>query len=185
VKRWLRISVWSTGVVILMGIGLLIEEPSGMLNTGDLAPDFAARTQAGDTIRLSDFRGRKNVVLLFYPGDFTLGCTKQVCSYRDNIDRITSLDAVMFGISYDDEQSHTRFKERYALPFPLISDTDRSLSRLFGAARFGGLFPGVKRVTFVIDTSGVVRNVIHHEFAIGRHVDEVVETLERLKPPGH
>jgi peroxiredoxin Q/BCP len=183
VKRRLPIPVWSAGVLILAGMGVLIEEGSGMLNAGDLAPDFSARTEAGDSIRLSDFRGRKNVVLSFYPGDFTAGCTKQVCSYRDNIDRITSLNAVLFGISHDDQESHTRFKEQYALPFSLISDTDGSLSRLFGAARFGGLVRIVKRVTFVVDTSGVVRNVIHHEFAIGRHVDDVVETLERLNMP--
>ena len=147
---------------------------------GSRAPDFVARLSTGETFRLSDCRGKNPVVLSFYPRDFTPGCTRQLCSYRDGYDLFRRHNAVLLGISYDDPASHHRFANEHALPFPLISDSDRSLSRLYGTARLGGLIPFVRRVTFVIDTDGIIQRVSHYETAIDRHIEEIEETLKAL-----
>lgn len=155
-----------------------------MLREGDLAPDFQARLSTGQDFRLTEFRGKKSVVLSFYPKDFTAGCTSQVCSYRDNFGRLTELGAVIVGISYDGDSTHNEFSRAYNLPFPLISDHDRSISKLYGAARIGGSFLPVKRVTFVIDKEGIIRKVAHHELVIGKHIDAITECLEELAKGG-
>ena len=147
---------------------------------GSRAPDFVAQLSTGETFRLSASRGKNPVVLSFYPRDFTPGCTRQLCSYRDGYDLFSRHNAVLVGISYDDRASHHRFAKKHGLPFPLISDTDRSLSRLYGTARLGGLIPFVRRVTFVIDIRGIIRCVSHYETAIDRHIEEVEETLKAL-----
>jgi len=144
------------------------------------APLFSARLSNGEPFHLSDHRGKRNVVLFFYPRDFTPGCTREVCLYRDHYGLLTQFNIVLIGVSYDDESSHQRFAKVHDLPFPLISDTDRSLSRLYGVARLGGLIPFVRRVTFVIDTRGVIQRVSHHETAVDLHVQEVEETLRTL-----
>lgn len=152
-----------------------------MLREGLSAPDFQAWLTTGEEVRLSDFRGRKNVVLFFYPKDFTPGCTAEACSFRDNYDEIRRYDAVMFGISPDSEASHKQFIRRHRLPFPLISDREGAVARAYGAGgRLGGLLPGIKRVTFVIDRAGVIRAVIHHEFLIRKHLEGILEALQRL-----
>jgi peroxiredoxin Q/BCP len=152
-----------------------------MLREGLSAPDFQARLTTGEEVRLSDFRGRKNVVLFFYPKDFTPGCTAEACSLRDNYDEIRRYDAVIFGVSPDSEASHEQFIRRHRLPFPLISDRDGAVARAYGASgRLGGLLPGIKRVTFVIDRAGVIRAVIHHEFLIRKHLESILEALQRL-----
>jgi peroxiredoxin Q/BCP len=139
-----------------------------------------ARLSSGETFRLSDIQGRNPVVLSFYPRDFTPGCTKQLCSYRDGYELFQRHYAILVGISYDNPSSHRRFAKEHELPFHLISDTDRSLSRLYGVARLGGLIPFVRRVTFVIDAYGIIRRIAHHETAIHRHIEEVADTLEML-----
>lgn len=152
-----------------------------MLQVGDRAPAFTAVTSTGEPIALAQFLGKRNVVLSFYPKDFTSGCTRQVCTYRDNIPRIEELDAVLFGISTDSDASHERFSLAYGLPFPLISDERRELSRLYGVVRFGGRIPLVKRVTYVIDKKGIIRLAAHHEFAIESHLKDVLRTLRELR----
>jgi peroxiredoxin Q/BCP len=173
--------------MFLVGVGVTVtgivsEERSGSLHVGDAGPDFSARASNGEVIRLSQYRGKKNVVLFFYPKDFTPGCTKEVCGYRDNYDQILGHDAVIFGVSVDDAESHDRFVQTYRLPFPLISDTDRAISKAYGVLRLGGLLPLAKRITYVIDKKGVIRNVIHHELEIGKHLDEAAATLHQLEP---
>ena len=90
------------------------------------------------------------------------------------------MDAVVFGISYDDQRSHDLFAQRYGLPFPLISDTTGDIARAYGVTRFGGSVLPAKRVTYVIDKEGIVRSVSHYEVFIERHVEEALETLKRL-----
>ena len=120
-------------------------------------------------------------MLFFYPKDFTSGCTKEVCSFRDNYQQLLKYDAVLLGVSVDSEDSHLAFIKQHNLPFPLISDTGKSIARDYGTARrFMGLVPGSKRVTYVIDKSGRIRSVIHHEVLIGRHIAGVVEALKNL-----
>jgi thioredoxin-dependent peroxiredoxin len=151
-----------------------------MLQINDVAPDFQAETADGTTIKLSDYRNKKNVILYFYPKDFSLRCTQQACQFRDEFETLQKFDCEMIGISFDTPDSHSNFKKQNRLQYQLISDPDKSIARLFGVLRFGGYVPFVKRVTFVIDKSGIIKNVIHHEFIIANHVQEVRKTLERI-----
>ena len=107
---------------------------------------------------MASYRGAKNVVLYFYPKDFTAGCTAQACSFRDNYDAISEFDALIFGVSGDSETTHASFKERHELPFPLIADPRRSVHKLYEAT---GLIPWMTpRLTYVIDKAGVIRAAI-------------------------
>jgi thioredoxin-dependent peroxiredoxin len=138
------------------------------LDVGDQAPDFELPGTGGKTYRLSDYRG-KNVVLAFYPGDQTTVCTKQLCSYRDNAERIDHLDAEVLGISPQSVDSHEHWVEEQSLNVPLLADEDLAVSKRYGVtawlgplARFTELkdTPGgryIMRSIFVIDGEGVVR----------------------------
>jgi len=125
---------------------------------GDAAPDFTLPGVAGGERRdytLAEFRGRP-VVLAFYPGDFTPGCTKQMCQYRDAFAEFEGVDAVLLGISPQDVDSHERWIEAKQFPFPLLADTDKSVIAAYGVKGFGPI--PVKRSTFVIDAAGVIRH---------------------------
>jgi thioredoxin-dependent peroxiredoxin len=146
-----------------------------MLSVGTRAPEFTATLDDGSSFSLSDVRGKQNLVLYFYPKDFTGGCTKEACSFRDNYDAIQDYDAIIVGVSRDDEASHTSFKEKYSLPFPLIADTDRSLHTAYDVK--GSLPFMLPRVTYVIDKEGIIRAALRHDVMIGRHVSEVLDAL--------
>jgi peroxiredoxin Q/BCP len=120
------------------------------------------------------------VILTFYPRDFTPGCTRHLCAFRDAHAAVDRLQAVVLAVSYDSPDSHRRFAEAERLPFTLLSDGDRAISRRYGAARFGGLFPVPRRMTVVIDRRGIVRSIIRSEFAVGRHLEESLEVLQRI-----
>ena len=105
-----------------------------MADEGRPAPDFELATDEGTKVRLSDFRGRP-VVLYFYPKDDTPGCTAEACGIRDAFDRFEDAGAVVLGVSADDEESHRRFREKYGLPFTLVADPERTLSRTASAAK--------------------------------------------------
>lgn len=154
------------------------------LSPGKPAPSFTATLENGQTIRLEDFKGKKHVILFFYPKDFTPGCTAQACSLRDIFPDLSARDAVVFGVSIDNDLSHRKFRDEYKLPFPLISDPGRSLARLYGAVWFGGILPQTKRITVVIDKKGIVRRVIHHEIRVARHALEARAMLEQLRAEG-
>jgi thioredoxin-dependent peroxiredoxin len=171
-------------VLVLLVIGLVIEEKSGLLQEGEKAPDFEVRLSDGQTFRLKNVEGKKNVVLFFYPKDFTAGCTAQACSMRDGYSELANLDAVMFGVSGDSSRSHNLFRAEHNLPFELIADTDRMLINAFGVERLGGLLKIPKRVTYVIDKGGVIRLVAHHEFMMEKHLDDVLQTLRRRAGTG-
>lgn len=150
-----------------------------MLKAGTQAPEFTASLEDGATFDLAAYRGSKNVVLYFYPKDFTGGCTAQACSFRDNYGLIGQYDAVLFGISGDGEDSHTRFKAKYDLPFPLIADPGRAVHKLYAVV---GLVPFITpRVTYVIDKQGVIRSVIRHDLRVKEHVPEVVAALKEIE----
>jgi thioredoxin-dependent peroxiredoxin len=123
---------------------------------GDPAPDFTLPGIANGERRdysLSAYRGRK-VVLAFYPGDFTPGCTRQMCSYRDHFDEFEGVDAVLLGISPQDVDSHDRWAEKRNLPFPLLADTDKRVIEAYGV---GAPILGVRRSVFIADAEGIVR----------------------------
>lgn len=150
--------------------------PNVMPAPGDAAPDFAAPDQTGTTIRLEDFAGKK-LALYFYPKDDTPGCTKQACSLRDGYQRLQSEGVAIVGVSRDDEASHTRFAEKYDLPFPLLADTDGAVSEAYGAWGeknfYGKKSIGMKRTTFLIDEEGAVVAVIKRP-KTADHANEVL-----------
>ena len=151
-----------------------------MLKVGEKAPDFEATTAQGDRVKLSDFVGKKNLVLFFYPKDDSPGCTREACYFRDTKAEFEKKDTVILGVSLDTEASHQRFQEKHSLNFPLISDRGKELSRMFGVLRLGGLLL-LKRVTFVIDREGIIREVIRSETDMHTHVDKALEALDNLK----
>lgn len=134
-----------------------------MLQVGDKAPDFEAKDQNGQTIRLSDFLGKK-VILYFYPKDDTSGCTAQACNLRDNQEPLQKAGYQTIGVSIDNEKSHLKFIEKYSLNFPLISDTDQKVVNLYGVwkekSMYGRKYMGTARTTFVIDENGVIAQII-------------------------
>jgi len=133
------------------------------LVAGDKAPDFSAKDQSGNTVSLSDFKGKK-VVLYFYPKDDTPGCTKEACNFRDNFELLKKKGYVVLGVSVDSERSHKKFIEKYELPFTLISDTEKQVVNAYGVwgkKKFMGReYMGTARVTFVIDENGIIEKVI-------------------------
>jgi peroxiredoxin Q/BCP len=132
------------------------------LQIGDLAPDFEALTDSGESIKLSDFRG-KRVVLYFYPKDNTSGCTKQACGFRDNYPLIVEKNAIVLGVSPDGVSSHQKFKSKYNLPFTLLVDEDHRLAEQYGVwgekKMYGRTYMGIVRSHFIIDEEGRIADV--------------------------
>jgi len=130
-----------------------------MVTVGQPAPDFALVSDTGETVRLSDLRG-KPVVVYFYPKDDTSGCTTQACEIRDSWDEFIRAGARVFGISPDGTESHVKFREKFSLPFPLLSDEDHAVAEKYGAwgekVRYGKTSIGLIRSGFVIDADGNV-----------------------------
>ncbi|MGB2695331.1 MAG: peroxiredoxin [Dehalococcoidia bacterium] len=149
-----------------------------MLKEGTAAPDFEAQLDSGDTFRLRDQKGQKNVVLYFYPKDFTPGCTREACAFRDNYADVEKHDAVIIGVSTDSADSHRAFRERHDLQFPLIPDPEKRVVKLYDADGFLGITTA--RITYVIDKEGTIRGALRHDFAIGRHLPEVLDALQSI-----
>ncbi|MEW5737534.1 MAG: peroxiredoxin [Myxococcota bacterium] len=150
-----------------------------MLRPGDKAPDFEAIGCRGQLVRLSDFRGKKRVVLFFFPKAFTPACTLEVRHFRDHHEKIAALNAELIGVSVDKSEKNCRFAEAEGLQFTLIGDESRAISE-----KYGVVWPVLKidrRATFVIDEQGVVVDVFHHEIQVYKHLDDV---LARLASPG-
>jgi peroxiredoxin Q/BCP len=128
-----------------------------MLETGTLAPDFTLESDGSGPVSLSDFRGKK-VVLYFYPKDDTPGCTTEACNFRDDYSALTAAGAVVLGVSPDSIKSHRSFKNKYELPFLLLSDPDHKVADVYGAwglkKMMGKSYMGIIRSTFVIDETG-------------------------------
>ncbi len=133
------------------------------LKSGDNAPQFESVDQDGNSIKLSDYKGKK-VVLYFYPKDNTPGCTAESCNLRDNYDQLLKNGYVVLGVSTDNEKSHRKFIDKYELPFPLVADTDKSVHQLYGTwgekSMYGRKYMGTFRTTFVIDEEGKIEEVI-------------------------
>jgi peroxiredoxin Q/BCP len=147
------------------------------LTVGDPAPHFQAVLQDGSTFNLADLLGKKIVVLFFYPKDHTPVCTKEACAFRDSYEKFVAAGAEVIGVSSDSQASHRSFAEKHRLPFPIISDHDRSLRKLFGVPNPLGFIPG--RVTYVIDRQGVIRMVFSAIFASDDHVEKALEAVQK------
>ena len=150
-----------------------------MVEEGKPAPEFELASDAGDTVRLSDLRG-KPVVLYFYPKDDTPGCTTQACGIRDSWGEFERAGAVVLGVSPDDERSHTRFREKFDLPFALLADTEHSTAEDYGVWKektyAGKTYMGVERSTFVIGADGNVAKELRN-VKPDTHADDVLAAL--------
>ena len=149
------------------------------LKVGDLAPDFEVVSSTGQKIHLADFRGRSEVVLFFYPKDNSPACTLEACSFRDNHDAFRDAGAEVIGISGDSDRSHQGFANRFGLAYPLVSDSDGALRKLYGVPKTLGIFPG--RVTYVIDRNGLIRSMISSQMEPWKHIAEALKTLKSLR----
>ncbi len=149
-----------------------------MINIGEKAPDFTLSSQMGDDVTLSEYFGKKNIVLYFYPQDESRGCTKEACKFRDNYDIFTELDAEVIGISSQSIESHKSFASHHGLPFVLLSDPKNEVRKLYDVPATLGIIPG--RVTFIIDKKEIVRHVFSSQFQPEKHIEEAVEILKKL-----
>lgn len=149
------------------------------LNIGDPAPDFTLPTGDGTTLSLKDLRGKK-VVLYFYPRDNTPGCTKEACSFRDDIRKFERKGAVIIGVSADSAESHRKFAGKFDLPFSLVSDEKKSVLTAYGVWKkktlYGKTFLGIERSTFVIDEQGKIAR-IYRKVKVDGHSDEILAEL--------
>ena len=157
--------------------------PASLALEGRKAPTFELPSGDGATVKLADLVRKGNVVLYFYPKDLTTGCTAEACSFRDNLADVRKLGAQIIGISADTPASHAKFTGKYELNFPLLSDVDNKVGKLYGVYKmksmYGRQYMGIERTTFVIDRAGVVRKVFPKVKVTG-HTDEVVAALRAL-----
>jgi len=154
-----------------------------MIDIGSPLPDFTLAADAGKTVSAADLKGRISV-LYFYPKDDTPGCTKEACAFRDGLPDFSGAGCAVYGISRDDGASHDRFKAKFSLNFPLLSDADGKLCEAFGVwkerAMYGRKFMGIERSTFLIDAEGIVRKV-WRKVGVDGHVAEVLAAVRELQ----
>ena len=149
------------------------------LKINDKAPPFTLLSTEGKEISLSDFKGKK-IVLYFYPKDDTPGCTKEACSFRDNLAQVKKKAAVVLGISADPVKAHQKFTEKYDLNFTLLSDETREVIKAYGVWKkksfMGKSYMGIVRTTFIIDEQGKIIHMLP-KVKVDGHVDEVLKLL--------
>ena len=154
------------------------------LKAGDSAPDFRLPSSEGSEIALKEFRGKKNVVLYFYPKDDTPGCTKEACGFRDARAEFERRDTVILGVSFDGTESHQKFAGKYDLPFALLSDEDKKVASAYGVYKkksmYGKSYMGIERSTFVIGKNGKILRVFP-KVKVDGHIEAVLEALSELK----
>jgi len=143
------------------------------------APDFTLLNENGEKVSLRDFRGKK-VVLYFYPKDMTPGCTTEACDFRDHHKEFSDLNAVILGVSGDDANKHTKFIEKYGLPFSLLVDEDHEVAEKYSVwvlkKMYGREFMGIERSTFLINEEGIVEKE-WRKVKVKNHIEEVLESL--------
>ncbi len=149
-----------------------------MIKIGDKAPSFQLPDSGGNTVSSAEFISKTNLVVYFYVKDFTPGCTRETCSFRDSYQAFKNLGAEVIGISSDSKASHDAFAKKHQVPFILLADQDGSVKKAFGVKRTLGILPG--RVTFLIDKRGVVRHVFSSQTRMDSHVEEVLRVLKTL-----
>ena len=148
------------------------------VQVGEKAPDFTLPKQDGEMVSLHDFEGKQNVVIYFYPKDFTRGCTTETIAFGENYEDLRKLGAEVIGISSDSIESHRGFAEKCKVGFVMVSDEGGKVRESYGVSSSFGLVPG--RVTYVIDKQGVVRHVYSSQLNPKRHVSEALEALKAL-----
>lgn len=152
---------------------------AGIPRVGDPAPDFDLEADDGSRVSLESLRG-KNVVLFFYPKDDTPGCTREACDFRDSLRRFEDLNTELFGVSPDSAKSHRKFREKFALPYPLLVDDGHRLADAYGIWKqkktFGVTYMGVVRTTVIIDGNGLIARIFP-EVKVKGHVEEVADAI--------
>ncbi|NER12289.1 redoxin domain-containing protein [Leptobacterium flavescens] len=149
------------------------------LSIGDSVPDFTLKDKDGKDFNIRDLKGKRPFVVYFYPRDFTPGCTKEACSFRDRYEEFTELGAEVIGISSDSEKRHRKFSENYQLPFVLLSDRSNKVRKLFGVSNdLLGLLPG--RETFVFDKEAKLIMLFNSMNAV-RHIEKALHALKQLE----
>ena len=150
------------------------------LSIGDRAPELNIPDQDGHPVKLKDLKG-KQVVLYFYPKDDTPGCTQESCEFRDSLTQIKNAGAVVLGVSLDGQASHQKFIKKYTLPFPLLSDVEKTVAQAYGVYKeksmYGKKYWGIERSTFVIDQHGTFKRIFR-KVKVDGHVDEVLAALK-------
>jgi len=148
------------------------ENSSSPLNEGDAAPDFTFEDNNGKNVKLSDYRGAKDVIVYFYPKDFTPGCSTEAAEFTEDYDEFSRNDVEILGISSDDTDSHIRFRQKFHIPYILVSDPENLISRrygVYGTKKFMGKeYLGITRSTFIINKNG-----------------KITKTFYKVKPSGH
>jgi thioredoxin-dependent peroxiredoxin len=151
------------------------------IKEGSKAPDFTALDQDGKKVKLSSFKGKKNIILYFYPKDMTPGCTTQACDFRDQQKDFKS--TIILGVSIDSQERHQKFIEKYDLPFTLLADIDKKVVQKYGVWQekklYGKTFMGIVRSTFIIDKTGTVRKIFV-KVKVKNHIEEVLNALKEL-----
>jgi peroxiredoxin Q/BCP len=150
------------------------------IKLGDYIPDFSLKDQDGNLLEISNYRGKKKLVIFFYPQDGSLNCTREACCFRDLSDVFNEVDAVLIGISGQSVESHKEFAEKNRLNYTLLSDSGNIVRKLFGVpGRVFGLIPG--RVTYITDRSGKVVYIFDSQTETQRHADEALKICLLLK----
>ncbi len=151
-----------------------------MLKNGDIAPDFTLLDSEGNTVSLSDFKGNK-VIIYFYPKDDTSSCTKEACNFRDNYSQLKEKNVVVIGISKDSVSSHVKFKNKYDLPFILLSDPNHQVIETYGAygekKMYGRTYMGTIRMTYLVSEEGLILK-IYDKVKPDKHVEEILKDLD-------
>jgi peroxiredoxin Q/BCP len=150
---------------------------------GKKAPAFSLPAFPKGTVKLSDFKGKKNVILYFYPKDNTPGCTQEACDFRDHLEQLNSADTVVLGVSPDSVASHEKFISKYELPFTLLSDEDHAICEKYGVwvekKNYGKTYMGVQRATFLIDKEGKIA-AAWPKVSVKGHVEDVAARVAEL-----
>ncbi len=149
-------------------------EENVTLEEGDAAPDFTLPAHPAGSVSLADFRGKKNVILAFYPKDDTPGCTREMCGFSDDLSKFQSAETSVFGVSCDSLESHEAFAKAHGLSVPLLADTSRTAGKSYGAVR-GDRYMA-DRLLFVIDKQGIIR----HKHAGMPDIGEILEIVQKL-----
>ncbi len=153
-----------------------------MLKEGDKAPDFTAKDQDGNEVKLADLKGKK-VVLYFYPKDNTPGCTKEACSFRDADAELAAAGIKVLGVSTDDERSHQKFISKFQLPFDLLADTDKKIVEAYGVwgekSLYGRKYMGTFRKTFLIDENGKIVKIFD-KVKVEQHAQDVIKAFAEI-----
>lgn len=148
------------------------------IKQGDRIPLFSLKDQDGKEFNIKDHIGSP-MVIYFYPKDDTPGCTREACSFRDQYEEFTSAGVLVIGISEDSAEDHKKFKNKYQLPFTLLSDPENKVRNLFGVpGSLFGMIPG--RVTYMIDAEGIVRQIFNSQFRATQHVKEALKSIEAM-----